>query len=228
MQPIDFSLLKEYDSLSKRQQQLLSEIEQENLRLTKINRLIEEHLSRRHEIRNNISEYNTLILDKDSQVRLLVEQRTRITHQGASTEKLQDYQEKIEQLENDSFALLEKIEELEIELTETVEFEKGARKTLSEIEQEVSHTVQEKQTEVARNKNHLEEILSSGLSERVANVLKKLMDKNLTHGPFTKIQAGSCMMCRFKISKIDEAEIDVHRLLKQCPQCARIFIPYGI
>src|SRR5690606_21186813 len=97
-----------------------------------------------------------------------------------------------------------------------------------EIEQEVSHTVQEKQTEVARNKNHLEEILSSGLSERVANVLKKLMDKNLTHVPFTKIQAGSCMMCRFKISKIDEAEIDVHRLFKQSTQCAKIFITYGI
>lgn len=228
MQQIDFSQLKEYDSLSKRQQQLLREIEQENQRLTKINLLLEEHLLRRHEIKNKISEYNALILDKDSQVRLLSEQKNRLINQGTPEEKLQEYQNNIDLLESEAFALLEQVEILETELKETGEFAAGAQNTLSEITAEVQQVVGDKEIEVSRIKSHLADIMTNALSARVAAVLQKLMDKNLAHGPFTKIEAGACMMCRFKISKVDEGEIDVQRLLKQCPQCGRIFLPYGV
>ncbi|HLT23282.1 MAG TPA: hypothetical protein VKZ84_07555 [Bacteriovoracaceae bacterium] len=227
MQQIDFSSIKEYDSLSKKQQQLLREIAEEKERSNKIKLLIEKHLARRSEIKSSISEKNTNILDKESQVKVLREQKTRLMNQGSSEEKLNDYESKISTLEEESFAMLEEIEELERELQETLQFEEGARKTLSEIEKEVEQLVGSKETELRNITSHLEGILNQ-LPERVRNLLIKLSEKKMVHGPFTKIEAGSCMMCRFKISKTDEADIDVHRLLKQCPQCSRIFLPYGV
>lgn len=227
MQQIDFSQLKEYDSLSKREQQLLREIDQENARIDKINSLIESHLTRRKEIKANIVNKNSLILDNESQLKILSEQTTRLIEQGSSEEKIAEFQKKISDLEEESFSYLEEIDALENELQETVGFENGARKTLQEIETEVKQLVQTKDQELELLKSHKNEILEK-LPENIRNTLIKLSQKNLSHGPFTKIEAGSCMMCRFKISKIDENEIDVHKLFKQCPQCSRIFLPYGV
>lgn len=226
MQPVDFSKLKEYDSLSKREQQLLREISDENARTQKIKSLIEKHLEHRHEIKNNIAQLNTSILDCESQLKTLGEQKDRLMNQGATEEKLKDYQDKIDHFENEAFEFLEKIDQLENELTETLQFETGARKTLSEIEAEVSIVVTSKETEAKNLHSHLEDILNN-LPPSLSSSLNKLIAKNLTHGPFTKISDGGCMLCRFKISKTDEAEIDVHKLLKFCPQCSRIFLPYG-
>jgi predicted nucleic acid-binding Zn-ribbon protein len=53
------------------------------------------------------------------------------------------------------------------------------------------------------------------------------MAKNLAHGPFTRIDQGSCFLCRYKISRVEESEIDMQKALKICPQCSRIFLPYG-
>src|SRR5690606_11321243 len=94
MQQIDFSSIKEYDSLSKKQQQLLREIAEEKERSNKIKLLIEKHLARRSEIKSSISEKNTNILDKESQVKVLREQKTRLMNQGSSEEKLNDYESK--------------------------------------------------------------------------------------------------------------------------------------
>lgn len=227
MQQIDFSQLKEYDSLSKREQQLLREIEQEKARIDKINSLIEGHLVRREEIKAVIVHKNSLILDNESQLKILSEQSTRLIEQGISEEKISEYQKKISDLEDQSFSFLEEIESLENELKESKEFELGARKTLLEIEDEVKEIIQNKKQELELLKSHKIEILDK-LPENARNILLKLSERNLVHGPFTKIEGGGCMMCRFKISKIDEAEIDVHRLLKQCSQCSRIFLPYGV
>ena len=226
MSTIDFSKLKEYDSLSKKEQQLLGEIEQENLRITKIKNLIDGHLSRRLEIKNKISTTNHLILEKEAQVKTLHEQKTRLINQGLGEEKIKEYEVKINQLENDAFTLLEEVDALETEMQETITFEAGAQKTLDEISEEVNKLTSSKQHEITNIKNHLASIQEE-LPPHVKDLLLKLIAKKMVHGPFTKIADGACLMCRFKISKIDENEIDVHKNLKQCPQCQRIFLPYG-
>lgn len=227
MQQIDFSQLKEYDSLSRREQQLLSEIQQENERTNKIHSLIENHLLKRQEIKSAIVQKNSQILDNESQLTVLQEQISRLILQGVTEDKIKEYQEKIANLEDQSFSFLEVIETLESELKETMEFEAGARKTLQEIETEVEQIVQIKNQELKALRSHQQDLLSQ-LPKYISNLLLKLIKKKLTHGPFTKIATGSCMVCRFKISKLDEAEIDVHKNLKQCPQCERIFLPYGV
>lgn len=226
MSTIDFSKLKEYDSLSKKEQQLLGEIDQEKLRTFKIKNLIENHLSQRAEIKNKISSTNNLILEKEAQVKTLLEQKNRLIDQGLSEDKVKDYEQKIHQLESDAFALFEEVDQLESELKETITFETGARQTLAEIESEVNEAIVKKEQDITNIKNHLLSITEE-LPEHIKNLLSKMIAKKLTHGPFTKIADGACLMCRFKISKIDENEIDVHRNLKQCPQCTRIFLPYG-
>jgi predicted nucleic acid-binding Zn-ribbon protein len=60
------------------------------------------------------------------------------------------------------------------------------------------------------------------------SVLERTLKKNLALGPFTRNENGSCFFCRYKISKLDESEIDMQKQLKTCPQCSRIFLPYGI
>lgn len=222
----DFSKLKEYDSLSKRQQQLLREINEENARSEKIHSLISDHLARRNEIKKEIVHYNNLILELESQVKLLAEQKERLINQGTTEDKIAQYQIKINEFEAQAFSYLETMETLELELQETVNFESGARKTLSDIEAEVELSVRSKENEANNLRSHLEDILNE-LSPSLRTSLDKLFAKKLAHGPFTKIAQGACMMCRFKISKTDEAEIDVQKLLKYCPQCTRIFLPYG-
>ena len=93
------------------------------------------------------------------------------------------------------------------------------------------------ESEVAEEKGKLEkelhsislrvDLLKEELPSDFRQVLERVSARKLAHGPFTRIEGGSCYFCRYKISRLDESEVDMQKQLKICPQCSRIFLPYG-
>jgi predicted nucleic acid-binding Zn-ribbon protein len=122
--------------------------------------------------------------------------------------------------------LLQILDTNEVERRDTQTFLEGLKKTYDEIASEVV-------LEVTRHRQEIEQLdlrqssLLEILPPEYKDLLMRTLKKNPVHGPFTRIESGTCFFCRFKISRVDESEIDMQKKLKTCPQCGRIFIPYG-
>jgi len=217
-----FSKLKEYDSLSKMRIKHLASIGEQKDRVSKL----EEKFNAAHLHVNSLREKNIEIKQNlhefDSKIKIWQQQKDRIFEDA----KIQAFAAQIETAENEGLNLLELLESNEAEIAQDQQFMEGLRKTISEIESESLNEIDKLQGEVSNLDLRLKLILEE-LPSEYSQTLIKLNLKNLAYGSFTRIQAGSCYFCRYKLSRIEESEVDSARLLKTCPQCTRIFLPYG-
>lgn len=221
-----FFKLKEIDSLTKmRNKHLNAKSEQED-RVLRLNNKRQDALLQTAKLRQSIVSLNNEMGELEAKIKLASEQKQRLFDRGGDEKKIAAYSEEISSLEEKGLGILSSLEDLEQELEENKTFLNGIEKTIQEIGHEVQEDISRISTEIS-NIDLRVNLLMDELPPEFRTTLQKITAKNLAHGPFTRIEQGSCYFCRYKISRIDESEIDMQKNLKTCPQCSRIFLPYG-
>ena len=221
-----FLQLKEIDSLTKmRIHQLKSKSEQED-RLFKLNNKRQEAVLQTTILKQELVLTHNNLAEIDQKIKIASVQKQRLMDMGGDEVKIKHYISEISSLEDQGFTHITRADEIDLELTDLKTFINGLEKTIQEIQAEVVAEVEKIEGEI-RNFDHRLSLLLADLPSDYKNLFLKISAKNLAHGPFTRVDQGSCYFCRFKISRIDESEIDIGRSLKTCPQCSRIFLPYG-
>ncbi len=221
-----FSRLKEYDSLTKARLGHIHAIKEQDDRISSLEKRREESLAQLSNLKSEHVRYQQELLELENKIRTLSQQKQRWIDQGGDEVKRKSMETEIAKLEDEGMNLLQLLETNETERKDAQVFIDGIGKTISEIRDEAK-------AEISKNKEaiHHLDLRLEGITEMLPGDFKDLLlrtlKKNLAHGPFTRIDNGSCFFCRYKISRMDESEIDMQKKLKTCPQCSRIFIPYG-
>lgn len=221
-----FLKLKEYDSLLKMRNSHLQRILEQEERMTKLKGQQEEAYLRREKLRQEERELQQKLFELEQKLKTTQEQCQRLRDLGGDENKISSYQQQAEALESEGMTLLETIDQSETEISEAQQFLDGIEKTIEEIAQEVNE-VKERETKEIKNLELRLQLLEEELPADFRDRLHKTLSKKLALGPFTRVEAGSCYMCRYKISRIEESEIDMQKNLKVCASCGRIFLPYG-
>ncbi|MGE3611492.1 MAG: hypothetical protein AB7I27_18010 [Bacteriovoracaceae bacterium] len=221
-----FIKLKEIDSLNKSREGHLKAKKEQEERISKL-------LSKRQEALDELENFKKLnstiqsnILDLEMKLKRAEEQKQRLLDIGGDEGKIKKFAEEASQLEDLGFSLLEQSESNQIEIKDKKLFLDGIEKTISEIKSEAESEIAKELKEI-ENIDLRVKLLENELPDDFKQILHKVQKKNLAHGPFTRIEAGSCYFCRYKISRLEESEIDMQKGMKTCPQCGRIFLPYG-
>lgn len=221
-----FSRLKEYDSLLKARLGHLNAIKEQDDRMNLLRRRKEEQMAQLSNLKEDHVRLQQDLQDLEAKIHLLSKQRENWISLGGDDKKRVSMESDISRLEDEGLSLLDRQGVNAEERAGAQTFIDGITKTISEIEVESQNEVSRHQHEISQLDLRLTSIQEM-LPDDFRDALMKVLKKNLAHGPFTRIESGSCLFCRYKISRIDESEIDMQKKLKNCPQCGRIFIPYG-
>ncbi len=222
-----FFILREIDSLTKRRDHLFSLQSEQEDRLSKLNIKRQDTEMQLILLNQNLIELNSELASLEKSISTSSVQRQRLLDLGGDEKKILRYTEEISALENKGLELLASLEGIELDLKELKIFRDGLGKTITEIEQEVRHEILMLNGEISQL-DFRTSSLTKELPEDILNLIQKLFSKKLTHGPFTRVENGSCFFCRYQISRIEESEIDIQKAVKTCRQCSRIFLPYGV
>lgn len=221
-----FSRLKEYDSLTKSRLGHLNAIKDQDSRVIALQKRLDESLAQLSNLKADYVRHQQELLELESQMKVLTQQKERWIDQGGPEEKRRSMETEIAKLEDHGLALLELLETNEAERKDSQTFIEGIGKTITEVRAEAKAEITNNEEAIRNLDLRLQGVLDV-LPGEFKDLLLKTLKKNLALGPFTRMDNGSCFFCRFKISKNDENEIDLQQKLKVCPQCSRIFIPYG-
>lgn len=206
--------------------QHVKNIHEQQERLSKLAAKKEEKLKGVEELRDHYLKLQNELAEIEKHIKSATLQRQRLMDYGGDEKKIQAFTSEIADKEGRGLELLGELELNERDRSDARIFLTGIEKTITEIESEVKAEAAKEEEQIS-----IIDVRLNGLKEDLPSefkqVLEKLLSKNLAHGPFTRIDQGSCLFCRYKISRLEESEIDMQRKLKQCPQCSRIFIPYG-
>ncbi|MBA2405044.1 MAG: hypothetical protein H0V66_09765 [Bdellovibrionales bacterium] len=221
-----FFKLKEFDSLGKMRINHLKAIKEQEERLAKLNIKRQDQLDEASTLKKDLLSAQQTYFETEKKMNSCEEQVTRLREIGGDEAKIQNYKKEASDLENGLFELIEKIETIQASLEDSKTFLSGLENTFQEIEAEVNVTKAENQKSLEQVDLRMKLILEE-LPSEFKSILESTLKRNLAVGSFTRIDNGSCFFCRFKISRTDESEIDMQQRLKICPQCSRIFLPYG-
>ena len=221
-----FSRLKEYDSLTKARLGHLNTIKDQEHRMISLENRRDERMSQLSNQKSEYVRFQQELLEIENKMKILNQQKERLINQGVDEAKLNNLIDEIQKHEDQGFELLQHLETNELERNDSQTFIEGIGKTISEIREEAKAEISKNEEAIKQLDLRLEGITEI-LPQEFKDLLMRTLKKNLAHGPFTRIDNGSCLFCRYKISRVDESEIDMQKKLKVCPQCSRIFIPYG-
>ena len=230
----DFRILKEICGLEDKLTHKEVEINSEKRRITKIEEMrsnrqeesskLESELQRlekrSEEIDQNLSNIHTQITQSLNAIDNAISEKQLESAQS----QLNQQKLKVEELESSAFETLENIEEIIEKMNDAKTFLEGSLKTIEEITNEVDRNIHPINEEISILKERILN-LKGQLPTDVISKLEKLIDKNLKHGPLTKIENGACYICRFDINTIDRDKVEKALQLKSCSSCSRIFIP---
>jgi predicted nucleic acid-binding Zn-ribbon protein len=218
-----FLKLKEIDSLLKAKQTHEKHLLDEDNRLTKLEEKRNQAILEMDLLNKDIIQLNDHLFKIEQQLKILTQQKENLFSIGKETQHLDP---QIEQLELQGLEIIDKTESLRAKEKELSQFSKGLEKTIIEISVDVEE-IKKTENQALHNAHLRISYLEEELPESFKETFKKMKSKNLAHGPFSRNEQGHCYFCRYKLSRIQESEIDLQLLLKQCPQCSRIFLPYG-
>ncbi len=221
-----FSKLKEINSLTGMKNTLLKRKADEGNRVSVLVKRQQESIDKEAHLKQQIVSVHDQIAEIEKSLKGFTEQKQRLIDIGGDENKITQYALEISKLEEKGLELLMQVEEIELELKDSKIFSTGIEKTICEIQEETASEIDKINHELDNATLRIN-LLKDELPPDFQANLTKITNKNLAHGPFTRVELGSCYFCRFKISKIEESEIDMLKNLKNCPQCQRIFIPYG-
>ena len=221
-----FLKLKEYDSLGKMRIGHLKAIKEQEERLLSLNHKRQEQLDEQDQLKHELLSVQQTYFESEKKMNSCEEQAGRLRDIGGDEEKIKRYKAEAAELENSLFEMLDRIEVIHASMEDKKTFLSGIEKTIKDIETEVAAEVESHKKDISQVEMRLK-LIEGELPDDFRSTLERTLKKNLAIGPFTKNENGSCYFCRYKISKLDESEIDMQRVLKLCPQCSRIFLPYG-
>ena len=230
----DFRILKELCGLHSTKIAVTAKIDAEMARITKIENLREDarealasaqkELISVEEETQNIESQTLALSQKIEQSTRAVDNATSEKQVSSAESQLKIQKDELSKLEEQGFVLLERFDEISALISEKETFIEGSAKTLRDISDEV-----EKECTPLRNEidilNSRIANLSSELPADALTRVSKLLDKNLKHGPLTKLEGDSCYICRFTMGAVDKEKIEKNLSLKSCSSCTRIFIP---
>ena len=221
-----FLKLKEFDSLEKMRISHLKAIKDQEDRLKHLNVKRQEQQKVQEILKAELHSLQQAYFETEKKLKICEEQASRLKDLGGDSDKIDRYQKDAATLEDDLFAILEKIESHQESIQEKKTFLAGIENTIQEIKSEVEAEIKEHSKAIEQLELRLK-LIKAELPSHFKDALERTLKKNLALGPFTRVDQGSCYFCRYKISRIDESEIDMQRALKFCPQCSRLFLPYG-
>ncbi len=204
----------------------LKAVKEQEMRIVLLNERKSEKMSQLSNLKEEYVKLQQALQDLEAKIKLLSTQRENWISLGGEEFKRLTMEEEISKLEDSGLALLDQQTKNAEERNDAQTFLEGISRTISEIQGEVNLEITKHQEAIVQLDLRLEGIQDI-LPPEFKDALNKVLKKNLAHGPFTRVDAGSCLFCRYKISRIDESEIDMQKKLRNCPQCGRIFIPYG-
>jgi predicted nucleic acid-binding Zn-ribbon protein len=220
-----FFKLKELDSLNKMRLTYERNKREQEDRVSKLLERKNDSQLQTTKLKQTLISTTNELADVEKLLSTASEQKQRLIDYGGDEKKINSFSQDITNYEEKGLELLSRLEELENEINDQKNFQTGLEKTISEITEEARPEVEKCDQEI-KNIDLRVKLLQEELPEDFRNLYLRVSAKKLAHGPFTRTDQGSCYFCRFKISKVDESEIDTQRSLKTCPQCGRIFLPY--
>ena len=221
-----FLKLKEFDSLEKMRINHLKAIKGQEDRLQLLNVKRQEQLEALEFLKTELHSLQQAYFETEKKLKICEEQVSRLKDLGGDSAKIVHFQKDATNLEDDLFTILEKIESNQESFKDKKTFLAGIDNTIQEIKSEVEAEIKEHSKSIEQLELRLK-LIKDELPYDFKDALERTLKKNLALGPFTRVDQGSCYFCRYKISRIDESEIDMQKALKFCPQCSRIFLPYG-
>lgn len=221
-----FSRLKEYDSLTKARLGHLNAIKEQDMRMSALEKRREESMAQLSNLKSDYVRHQQELLELENKMKILSQQKDRWIDQGGEETKRKSMEDEIAKLDDHGFELLQLLDTNETDRKDAQIFIDGIGKTILEIHEESKAEISKNEEAIKHLDLRLEGITEM-LPQEFKDLLMRTLKKNLAHGPFTRIENGNCIFCRYKISRVDESEIDMQKKLKVCPQCSRIFIPYG-
>lgn len=220
-----FLILKEIDSLSRMRVNFLKSKSDQEDRLSKLKSRLEESLMQTATLKQELISTTNELADVEKLLKTATEQKQRLIDIGGDEKKIENFSQDVMKYEEKGLEFLSRLDELEGEIEDQKTFRSGLEKTVQEIESEALPEI-EKINQELKNIDMRVELLEGELPQDFKNIYQRVVAKKLALSPFTRTDQGNCFVCRFKISKLDESEIDTQRILKTCPQCGRIFLPY--
>ena len=221
-----FLKLKEFDSLTKMRINHLKAVQEQKERLEKLNVKRQEQLDSTNTLKSELMTLQQKYFETEQKLKSAEQQAQRLKDIGGDEAKIALFAQEASLLETALFEMLERLEKIQLAMDEIKTFLAGLDKTIQEISTEVKAEIEIQDQAISQLDLRLK-LIQEELPEDFRSTLDKTLKKNLAVGPFTRVENGSCFFCRFKISRIEESEIDMQRALKLCPQCSRIFLPYG-
>ncbi len=220
-----FFTLKEIDSLNRMKVNFLKSKSDQEDRVSKLKLRLEESLLQTAKLKQELISTTNELANVEKLLKTASEQKQRLMDIGGDEKKILNFSQDVMKYEEQGLEFLSRLDELETELTDQKTFRTGLEKTIAEIETETNPEI-EKITQEVKNIDMRLGLLEEELPSDFKSIYQRVVAKKLALSPFTRTDQGSCYVCRYKISKVDESEIDTQRSLKTCPQCSRIFLPY--
>ncbi|MFP5386946.1 MAG: hypothetical protein ACLGHN_12755 [Bacteriovoracia bacterium] len=221
-----FLKLKEIDSLTKMKHNFEKAKREQEERVSKLKERQEAAQMQSTKLKQELVSIHQELAEVEARIKQASEQKQRLIDMGGDDLKIQTYSVQIGQDEEKGLDLLTKTEAIEAELSDSKTFAAGIEKTILDIQEESRSEIDHIHNELKNITLRIDALMDE-LPSDFKSTLQKISAKNLAHGPFTRIENGSCYFCRYKISRLDESQIDMEKGLKTCPQCSRIFLPYG-
>jgi predicted nucleic acid-binding Zn-ribbon protein len=221
-----FIKLKEIDSLSKMRIKYLSEIKEQDDRLSKLYEKRQSAIMQTAGLKEDLIAREMELVEVEKNLKRASTQKQNLIDLGGDETKIKNFQTEVDEWEEKGFGIFEEVEAHQNDLKDSQTFTSGIEKTIADIEAEVN-LLKEKSKKEIENLELRIDLLKADLPEDFLTILNRTFAKNLSQGSFTRIEQGSCFFCRAKMSRIEESEIDMQKGLKVCHQCSRIFLPYG-
>ena len=171
-------------------------------------------------IENEIASYSSTLTKSESNLNNLIDEKE-ILALSAQIETLKD---RINNLENRGLELLEHMTEYEEKVLTYKDFVIGIQETIDEFTNEIEEENKELYNKINVNQKRIETLYGS-IDNNIKEKFIKLLNKNLKHGPLTKVVNGDCFICKYQLNSSSVIQIEDQMKLTSCESCQRIFIP---
>jgi len=234
MKLTDYSNLKEVHSLDNMIKTHLDKINEEKGRIDfiqqKRKQKDQELLTNREEVNElekRISAHEVLLFDLEKRLKNAEDHLPLATNEKEITalqNEINSISPQVNQLQDDCLSLLEKIEELECQITQSESFLAGSLTTLSEIKSEVEKVEMEELKSIHQYEERIKSLMEITDSNLV-NAFLEIREKFRYKRPLVKIVNHSCDFCHFRVDQMTLSRVEACQSIETCSQCGRLLAP---
>ncbi len=230
-----FRILKEFQSLHLKRDELSKSIKNELQRIEKIeeqrtkrDKILQDDLIQLKELKSKMSKIENQINDTTNRLENSKKKMNQIVSQQeleAITSQIKSYENELSELEEHGLEVLDRTEILDESISNAQNFLIGSLETIEEIEKEIKEQNEPLYNELNILKERIE-ILKSQIPEKVLIRILELQSNGPKYSPITEISPqNTCKACGYLPPKALVDSVEIKLKLHSCPSCSRIFIP---